>query len=277
VVDTSGQEPWVVDLAASTLAPVVDRYVFVSTVNAYQGWPAEPLDDDSPLRSSRPDLRAADVEELRRTDRYGTLKAGCELAVTRHVGDRLLVLRPGVILGRYEYVGRLPWLLARMRRGGQVLAGGPPTRPIQPVDVRDLATFALDQVQAGATGSMNVTAPLGHATYGELLDACLETTGAEAELVWVDPDWLAAQDVDQWREIPLWRATGGAWSVRSERAWSSGLSCRPVVDTVTDTWQWLAHEQPVAHPRAAMIGLDPGKEAALLAAWQTARSAGPDR
>jgi hypothetical protein len=130
VVDTSGQEPWVVDLAASRLTATAGRYVFVSTVNAYQGWPVEPLDDRSPLRASRPDLRASEVDDLPRTDRYGTLKAGCELAVRHHVGDRALVLRPGVILGRYDYVGRLPWLLSRMRRGGQVLAGGPPSRPM---------------------------------------------------------------------------------------------------------------------------------------------------
>lgn len=275
VVDTSGQEPWVVNLAASTLAGSADRYVFVSTVNAYQGWPVEPLDDESPLRPSRPDLRVADVEDLPRTDRYGTLKAGCELAVNRHFGDRVLVLRPGVILGRYEYVGRLPWLLARMRRGGEVLAGGPPTRSIQPIDVRDVAVLALNAVRGGWNGSMNLTAPIEHATYGQLLDTCREVTGAHAELVWVDPDWLAAQDVDQWREIPLWRATGGAWSVRSDRACSAGLSCRPLAETVTDTWQWLQREQPVAHSRASKIGLDPGKEAALLAAWNAVRSTGP--
>src|SRR5438270_522367 len=75
---------------------------------------------------------------------YGSGKAGCERAVTTTFGpERATILRPGVILGPHEYVGRLPWWLRRMERGGQVLAPGSPDRKIQPVDVRDVAEFAV--------------------------------------------------------------------------------------------------------------------------------------
>jgi hypothetical protein len=140
-----------------------------------------------------------------------------------------------------------------------------------------VAAFLLDSAEAGWTGSMNLTAPIGHATYGQMLEACRQAAGAVAELVWVEAGWLAAKDVDQWREIPLWRAAGGAWSVRSDRAWSAGLSCRPLDETVTDTWNWLQRDQPVAHSRAGVIGLDPAKETALLTAWQAASSADTGR
>ncbi|MGL5823603.1 MAG: hypothetical protein ACRCYU_01900, partial [Nocardioides sp.] len=48
---------------------------------------------------------------------YGFTKAGCERAVANVFGpDRVAVVRPGVILGPREYVGRLPWWLRRGRR-----------------------------------------------------------------------------------------------------------------------------------------------------------------
>src|SRR5260370_861687 len=76
--------------------------------------------------------------------KYGYQKSGCELAVTQTFGaDRCAILRPGVVLGPREYVGRLPWWLRRVAAGGQVLAPGSPARSIQPADVRDLAAFAV--------------------------------------------------------------------------------------------------------------------------------------
>jgi 2'-hydroxyisoflavone reductase len=273
VVDTSGYTAEAVELAARTLRDYAGRYVLISTVNAYRGWPAVPLTDESevyqdigegtdPLPAAAKLLSAYGIG-------YGWGKAASERVVERvFTPSGSLVLRPGVILGPYEYIGRLPWLLRRMELGGEVLAGGPPSRSIQPVDVRDLAVFILHAAETGVHGAMNVTAPLDHATYGELLEGCRDVTGGQAKLVWVNEDWLSAQDVTPWSEIPLWRTTAGAWHVSSERAWDAGLACRPLSQTIADTWDWLRREDPVPHERAAEMGLDPQKEQQLLTAWR---------
>lgn len=272
VVDTSGYTTDVVELAARTLRDHAGRYVLVSTVNVYRGWPAVPLTDESPTyqdagEAAGPLPLAAKVPAL--DVGYGQRKAACERVVQRAFGPAgSLVLRPGVILGPYEYIGRLPWLLRRMERGGRVLAAGPPSRPIQPVDVRDLAAFIMHAVEKSLAGAMNVTAPPGHATYGELLEGCRDTAGARAELVWADEDWLLAQPVTPWTEIPLWRTTAGAWHVSSDRARDAGLACRPLRQTIADTWDWLGHDDPVPHERAAAIGMEPRKEQEMLAAWR---------
>src|ERR1035441_298220 len=139
VVDTSGYTPEAVDLAARMLRDRVGRYVLVSTVNAYRGWPTEPLTDESLVyedagNGARPAPSAAEVLAPSGI-LYGQGKAASERALLRVFPvPGTLILRPGVILGPYEYIGRLPWLLRRMERGGQVLAAGNPSRPIQPVD-----------------------------------------------------------------------------------------------------------------------------------------------
>jgi len=273
VVDTSGYTAEAVDLAARMLRDRAERYVLVSTVNAYRGWPTEPLTDESPVYEdaddgAEPVPSAAEILAPSGI-LYGQGKAASERALVRSFREPgSLILRPGVILGPYEYIGRLPWLLRRMERGGQVLAAGSPSRPIQPVDVRDLSAFVLHAAETGLSGAMNVTAPLGHATYGELLESCRDVTGGHVELVWVADDWLTAQDVTPWSEIPLWRTAAGAWQVSSEHAWATGLSCRPLPETVADTWDWLRREDPVPHERATEMGLDAVKEERLLAAWR---------
>ncbi|MBM7790053.1 hypothetical protein JOD67_006733 [Tenggerimyces flavus] len=172
--------------------------------------------------------------------------------------------------GPYEYVGRLPWLLRPMAKGGRVFAAGNPGRTIQPVDVRDLAEFALDCIVTSLSGTMNVTAQLEQATYGAMLEECRVRTRGEAELVWVDDAWLERQQVRQWAEIPLWRTATGAWNVRSDRAWEAGLRCRPLDETIADTWTWLGNHELMRHGRRDEIGLAPVKEQALLDAWRQA-------
>ena len=81
---------------------------------------------------------------------YETFKAGSERAVERWFAGEKLILAPGVILGPYENVGRLPSWLNRVRRGGRFLAPGDPGRPLQFIDVRDVAAFLLDRAERGA-------------------------------------------------------------------------------------------------------------------------------
>ncbi|MER7128274.1 NAD-dependent epimerase/dehydratase family protein [Streptosporangium saharense] len=144
-----------VEDTARALADAADWYVFVSTVNVYKGWPTTPLTDASPLREYTPE----GPEGESGLDAYGREKVGCERAVTSAFGERATILRPSVILGPHEYVGRLPWWLSRIRVGGRVLAPGKATWKIQPIDVRDVAAFALECAERHLTGSYNVAAP----------------------------------------------------------------------------------------------------------------------
>ncbi|MFB7198299.1 NAD-dependent epimerase/dehydratase family protein [Streptomyces sp. NPDC056240] len=256
----AGHGPWdlVVDTSASEMAPCqvldgtrvlaaeAERYVYVSTVNAYRGWPHEALTEDSPVYAALPDASREYGAGDGVTVHYGMQKAGCEAAVLSQFGDRATVLRPGVILGPGEYVGRLPWWLSRARRGGVMLAPGGPGTHVQPVDVRDVAEFAL----TAAPGAYNVAAPRDRDTMGDLLGACVAVTGGRGRLAWAPNELLTAHGVREWTELPLWRTAKGTWAVDSTRAHAAGLVCRPIAQTVADTWEWLTSgSMPVEHPR----------------------------
>jgi nucleoside-diphosphate-sugar epimerase len=201
------------------------------------------------------------------------LKAGVERAAESVLGERAVILRPGVILGPGEYIGRLPWWLRRFERGDTVLGPGDPNREIQPIDVRDVAGFALLTARQRLTGAYNLAAPIGAATFGALLAACAEVTGSEASTMWVPDDLLDSFGVQQWTELPLWRTTLGAWQVDPSRARAAGLVCRPLRETVADTWAWLVSGgAPVNHPRWLEHGIDAAKERAILDAWRAQRS-----
>ncbi len=57
---------------------------------------------------------------------------------------------------------------------------------------------------------------------------------------------------------------------RSDRAEAAGLRCRPLGETVRDTWDWLVEGSgAVLHERQGEHGITPDKEAQLLTAWES--------
>lgn len=273
VIDTSAYEPTDVARVTEALADHVDQYVLVSTVSAYRDWPTTAVDESSPLWPSSATFTkdSPELADMTIGGKYGTLKAGCEDAATEGT-RRSLIVRPGVILGPGEYVGRALKLLERAARGGPWLLPAPSDQPIQPVDVRDVSTFLLDSIEARRDGAFNLVAPVGHATYGDLIDTCLDLTGHQAQPVWVDPQWLDEQGVRQWTEIPLWRIPEATWQVDGRRAAETGLRCRPLVDTLRDFKSALDRDGLIDHPRQSQLGMQPEREAELLAAWEGTQS-----
>jgi len=262
VVDTSGYVPVDVALSAKMLAPACDHYAFVSTINVFPGWPEQDdyhaggvhQGDPDAVREDAPDDEAA---------AYGWLKAGCELAVVREFGiDRSSLLRGGCVVGPDDSrVGRLPWWIARVARGGEVLAPGSPSDVVSLIDARDLARFALQR----PTGAFEVVGE--PSTRSALLEACRAVTGSNAGFTWVDSDWLAAQDVEEWTEIPLWATGPSTFRHDAGPAAAGGLRWRPLRDTVADTWAWQQRIPGGWQAADRTPGLDPTKEARLLATW----------
>jgi len=222
-------------------------------------WPPPPGQDESgPVVDGDP----ADTGQ----EDYAAAKRGGELAAVEAFGDRALLARAGLIIGPYEIVGRMPWWLGRIDRGGDVLAPGPPDRPLQLIDCRDLAAWMLSAADRGLGGAFNTVSKSGHATMASLLDAAISATGSSARLVWVSPEVIESAGIEAWTELPIWLPpTGEAAGLHDgdvSAAYAAGLTCRPIEETIADTWRWLQAEgYPEARPGT---GLDPDSERRVL-------------
>ncbi len=267
VLDTWSQAPMVVRDAARALASSTDRWVYVSSRSVYS-WPIPPHGDETTaVVEADPDADATD---------YAADKRGAELALERELGaERVVHVRAGLILGPRENVGRLPWWLRRIARGGDVLAPGPEDLGIQYVDARDLVRLALDAGAVGRSGPVDTVSPAGGTTMGGLLRACVDVTGSSARLVWTPPEFVLDQGIEPWGELPVWMPPGDVelYALHTcdvSRALDWGLRIRPLHETVADTWAWVrsvdgSGEAPEPRPG---IGLDPDKEAAALERWR---------
>lgn len=255
VIDTSGMVPSVVRASADVLSDSA-QYAFVSTVNVYADFGHGPLREDDAL---------ATMEGLGEDDpqAYGPLKAECERVVLDVFGERALIVRSGLLVGAHDPSGRFTYWPHRVAEGGRVLAPGPPDRLVQFIDARDTATWLIASAERRVGGIYNVAGP--RVPLEHVLDACRTVSGSNADIVWVNDDFLIAQEVGQWMELPLWIAADPDWkdfmNKDISRALAAGLTFRPLEVTIRDV---LESAETVGG-----VGLAPERESALLEAWES--------
>ena len=253
-IDVSGYLPRLVGDAATTLQHRVERYVYVSTISVYADL-SVPRDESGPLATI-----ADEATEEITGGTYGALKALGERAVTETFGARAAIVRSGFVIGPHDHTGRFPWWAHRAAHGGEMIVPASIAGAFQAIDTRDLADFLLLAAHAPLTGVFNATGPVPPITMLDLVEAAASASDADLNIEVVDDAFLTTQGIEAelplWADDPLW----AAWArVDVDKAIAVGLRFRSIDDTVAAT---LAHTTPVPG-----VGLEPAREAELLAAW----------
>lgn len=211
LIDTSAYFPRAVDLLGEILAGATRHQVFISTISVYAD-PNATLIDSPKMSVEDP------AGEVVNNETYGGLKVLCEAAFHRHFPGGW-ILRPGIIAGPYDPTDRFTYWVVRDR-------AIPPARPDQPVqfiDARALAAFALDGLEAGHRQTVNTVGPAAPITLGEIAG-----TG----------DAARAEDVVLPLELP--ESHFSMFQVDPGPAIALGLRLPEPAETIRATREWWA-------------------------------------
>lgn len=263
---------WVRDVG-KVLKGKVGQYVFVSTISVYAASTALDADESAPLATYEgKDVMKETQASLRANmGLYGPLKAACEREAQKRFGDRATIVRPGLIVGPGDESDRFTYWPVRLAAGGDVVAPGDGSDPVQFIDARDLAEWMIRLVEAKGTGVYNATGPDYTMRTDAMLYGIRATNTAGARLHWLPADFLEAQKVAPWRDMPVWLPGTGetaGFARRSiARAVGAGLTFRPLAATAADTLAWF-RQQPAERQAKLGAGLAKEREAEVLKAWQ---------
>jgi 2'-hydroxyisoflavone reductase len=261
VLDINGYLPRIVQDSAQRLANAADHYLFISTLSVYADFWRHGQTEESPLAQLQ-DPTAEVVDG----DTYGGLKVLSERAVRQAFPNRALILRLGYVVGPHDHTDRWTSWLRRITRGGEMLAPGKPDAPVQFIDVRDAAAFAIDMVERRAAGIYNTHGFNSRTSWGECFAQTQRLAGTDTQLTWVDEEFLKAHKLEP-GELPMYAFSedAGIFTFDNHKATSAGLRFRPLAETFRDTLLWDASEG------THTLGIKPAREAELLREWRERR------
>src|SRR6266699_3315686 len=271
-IDNPTTLPAWVRQAAQFMKGNVGRYVFISTISVYADTSTGP-DENAPLakyEGADPFKETLQAMKASGYKTYGPLKALSEQETQKWFPDKSLIIRPGLIVGPRDETDRFTYWPVRIDRGGEVLAPGDPSDPVQFIDGRDVAEWVIRMVEQRETGIYNATGPAKELGIGQMLDTIKSANKSNATFTWVNADFLEAQKVAPWSDMPVWipprgEEAGGA-RISIQRALAKGLTFRPLADTARDTLAWFK-SQPAERQSKLRAGVTPEKEKEVLAAW----------
>jgi 2'-hydroxyisoflavone reductase len=261
VLDTSAYLPQVLRKSAAALEANAGRYLLVSSISVYVG---PGYAETSPVQGAPDPLPDAWTPET-----YGGLKAACESMAREILGERAVIVRPGLIVGPNDRTDRFTWWPHRVALGGRVAAPGRPGRAVQFIDVRDLAEWLVKLAGSREAGTFNATGLAKPVPMATLLQTCREVAGSDADFEWIDEPFLDRMQVAPWKDMPVWLPESdpeveGSMEVPIERALAAGLAFRPLAQTIADT---LAFSRGFDPSHSWKAGLDTARERELLARW----------
>jgi nucleoside-diphosphate-sugar epimerase len=260
---------WVRD-AAQILKGNVERYVFISTISVYADT-GQGVDETAPLaKYDGPDPYKETIEAVKASGykTYGPLKALSEKEAEKWFPEKKLIVRPGLIVGPRDETDRFTYWPVRIDRGGEVLAPGTPSDPVQFIDARDLAEWTIRMAENRETGIYNATGPAKALEIGAMLGSIKDALHSSATFTWLPAEFLKQQKVEAWSDMPVWAGDElGLARTKIDRALAKGLTFRPLAETARDTLTWFK-SLPQERRSKLRAGVTPEREAEVLAAWK---------
>lgn len=277
-IDNPSSVPaWIRD-AAKVVKGRVGGYMMISSLSAYADNTTPGQDETAALATFEGDPLKETMATLRADmNKYAGLKAATEAETLKHFGKQATIVRPGLIVGPGDETDRFSYWPLRLRRGGEVLCPGDGRDPVKFIDSRDLGEWMIHLAESKTRGAFNAIGPDYTLEMAALLHGIRASTTEGATLTFVPADFLEAQQVSPWGDMPAWVPrtgdTAGFHTRSNAKAIAAGLSFRSIADTVEATLAWFdaqPEERRKAGPRS---GIKPEREAQVLAAWK-AKQAG---
>jgi len=260
VIDTCGYLPGVVEASSKILTKATKHYTFISTISVYNDFNQPTIDENAPLAR----LKNNHHDEEITAETYGPFKVGCEKVIKTYFPDNSLIIRPGLIVGPCDSSDRFTYWVRRIAEGGKVLIPNTPNQKLQIIDVRDLAKWIVKMVEEEAVGIYNATGPKEELSLGQFINECSQFARKKVDFIWVDEQFFIDRHLDNWDKLPLWLSSKsnmvGLFNIDCRKALDSGLSYRPLSETISDTLNW--DDQRI--DRSMRVGLSHEEEGNLL-------------
>jgi len=227
IIDNSGYVPRHVRDSVELLGDRCGRYVYVSTVAAYDFSTPGHFDEDGPLGSM-----GDDTNEEVSWETYGPLKGDCDQLVRDALGKKATVVRPTYIIGPGDHTDRFTYWADRVHRGGDVVGPAHREVTVSVVDVRDLCPWLITLAENDTPGAFNASGSVW--TREGLLWGIKATVGKEVAFHW--PNAELVEELEMPAPMLDWGSQSNTFANAASRG--AGLEYRSLAESTMATLEW---------------------------------------
>ena len=238
VIDNSGRKvKWTED-TANLLKDNVNIYLYTSSISVYYPFTGSDFSEDRTLVTKVPENVSP---QDKGTYEYGVMKANSEIATINSFGvDRSIIVRPTLIVGPGDRTDRFPYWVARLEKGGNIIIPGKSNEVVQYIDVRDLAEWMIRLIETKSAGTFNGSGPGFSMSTNAFVHGIHSSFNSPVTYTQIDDvDFLVENGltgIQPWVvQLPKY---AGMSKSENQKAIESGLTFRPLSETVEDTHQW---------------------------------------
>jgi 2'-hydroxyisoflavone reductase len=198
IIDLSCYYPESLEVLLSELKGKVKRYIFMSTLSAYQ------LDEEVLQTAISEDAETLSCNQSQRFDRtgasYGQRKAECERILLNTTWLDKIILRPSIVYGKYDLTDRLYYWLYRSRNEQPFILPGKETDKITLSYVGDLVNIIIQSIEIKDHRIIYNASTHPPLSLKEMV-ACMHN---HAPLVNIAAEELIDNGIRPEEDIPLW-------------------------------------------------------------------------
>jgi len=200
IIDTSSYFPIPLEYQLNQLKGRVGRYIYVSTGSVYDFGqsPGKLLTEDS-LVFTCPESQKRDTQG----NSYNFRKAACEQVILEQDWLDKIILRPGLIIGPYDYTDRLYYWIYRVQKRFAMLLPGGGQHSLSFTDVYDFANIMIQSIEIDHQHDIyNATSYIS--SIGTFVAEAKKQLNKRPNLIDASETFLNKLGVKAWVSLPLW-------------------------------------------------------------------------
>lgn len=238
VIDNSGQKVEWTTKTAELLKDNCDLYMYTSSTGVFYPYINSEFKEESKLVLEVPE---GVNDEMKMEYDYGVMKARSEIETIRVFGeDRSIIVRPTYMIGPADKSNRFIHWPIRLSTGGEVLVPGKTGDPVQYLDVRDAAEWMIRLIEEKKVGTYNAAGPKEAQDIFQFVEEASGAFDVTSSIVKID-DYDFLKDNGVYYIVPWIMPEGnnvGSSLINNTKAFANGLTCRPLTETILDTYNW---------------------------------------
>ena len=241
VIDICGYYPLSLQKIVAMLRGRVGRYIFISTGSVYdlEQIGEQVITEDSLLYT------CSDAEKTDHSmETYGKRKVACEQVLLAAKADiDPIILRPGVIYGKYDPFDRHYYWLYRVQQGGKILVPTGSENLSSHTFVNDLARIIIRSIEIPEHRNIYNTTTHPLISFSGMLDSMCRALNKKPTFVHADVEFQEEAEIEPWSDLPLW-INGNLFMVDNARLLKDlGLEMTSLDESFRLTAEYYADKQ----------------------------------